>query len=76
MPASPQDILQAFDRLPQSEQHLVAVEMIRRLSPWGVDSSDGSELTRLTAERFRSLGTEEGASPLRLSDADAAPPAG
>ncbi|MBA4106683.1 MAG: hypothetical protein C0485_13075 [Pirellula sp.] len=59
MPASPQDILQAFDTLPQSEQQLVADEIIRRVAPWGVDSIDDAELLFLTAERFRSLDAEE-----------------
>lgn len=59
MPASPQDILQAFDLRPQSEQQLVADELIRRMAPWGVDSIDDSELTLLAAERFRSLDVHE-----------------
>jgi hypothetical protein len=59
MPASPQDILQAFDLLPQPEQRLVADEIIRRMAPWGVDSIDDSELSFLAAERFRSLDAEE-----------------
>lgn len=58
-PASPQDILQAFDTLPQSEQQLVADEIIRRIAPWGVDPIDDAELLFVTAERFRSLDAEE-----------------
>ena len=59
MPASPQDILKAFDSLPQSEQQMVADEIIRRMAPWGVDSLDDSELTLLAAEQFRSLDAQE-----------------
>jgi hypothetical protein len=59
MPASPQDILQAFDLLPQSEQQMVADEIIRRMAPWGVDSIDDAELSFLAAERFRSLDAQE-----------------
>jgi hypothetical protein len=59
MPASPQDILQAFDSLPQAEQRTVAEAILRRLSPWGVDSMDDSDLSLLAEELFCSLDAQE-----------------
>ena len=59
MPASPQDILEAFDSLSLTDQRFVADEIIRRMSPWGVDAIDDSSLAHLADDLFRSLDPQE-----------------
>lgn len=59
MSTSAQDILKSFDFLPESEQRLVAGEIMRRTSRWDTAPLTDDELT-LTAETlFLSLDEQE-----------------
>lgn len=59
MSASPQDILRSFDFLPESEQRIVAGEIIRRTTRWDTAPLTDEELTLAAEKLFLSLDERE-----------------
>ncbi len=59
MSASPQDILRSFDFLPESEQRIVAGEIIRRTTRWDTAPLTDEELTLAAETLFLSLDERE-----------------
>lgn len=59
MTTAVQQFLNAFDSLSESDKHLVAVEILRRVSLFGEGDLPESALVELADELFRSLDAEE-----------------
>ena len=59
MSASPQDILHSFDVLPEADQRVVAVEIIRRASKWESVPLTDEDLCRQADELFLALDQRE-----------------
>lgn len=57
--ASPQDILKSFDFLPESEQRVVAGEIMRRTSRWDTAPLTDDELTLAAESIFLALDERE-----------------
>jgi hypothetical protein len=54
-----QQILNAFDSLPDADKYQVAVEILRRVSVFGEGDLPDSALVEVADELFRALDTEE-----------------
>jgi hypothetical protein len=59
MLSSPQDILHSFDILPETEQRVVALEIIRRAAQWEADQVSDEELNQQADLLFQMLDQEE-----------------
>ncbi len=58
-----QNILTTFNSLPESEQRLVAAEIVRRTSQWDSDPLTDDDLTRTADYLFLELDREEKGQP-------------
>ena len=59
MLASSQDVIQSFNGLPESEQRVVAAEILRRVADWDYPPLSDEDLCSLADERFRELDERE-----------------
>jgi hypothetical protein len=68
MSVSSHDVIQSFIGLPESEQRVVAAEILRRVAGWDYPSLSDNDLCDLADESFRELDEREaqdGDSPAR-----------
>ncbi|MGH7224471.1 MAG: CRISPR-associated endonuclease Cas2, partial [Gemmataceae bacterium] len=61
MTTAVQQLLNAFDSLPEADKHQTAVEILRRVSVFGEGDLPEAALDELAAELFRSCDAEEDA---------------
>jgi hypothetical protein len=59
--AAVQQLLEAFDALPEADQHRAAVEILRRVLPADAGDVPESALVEAADELFRALDAEEAA---------------
>jgi hypothetical protein len=59
MSTDSQNILTVFSSLPESEQRLVAAEILRRASRWDSDPLSDDDLARVADDLFIELDREE-----------------
>lgn len=59
MPSSPQEILHSFDVLPEGDQRVVALEIIRRAAHWDSAPLSDDELNQQADALFQMLDQDE-----------------
>jgi hypothetical protein len=59
MSTDSQNILTAFSSLPESEQRLVAAEILRRAKQWDIEPLSDDDLARAADDLFLELDREE-----------------
>lgn len=59
MSSDSQNILTVFSSLPESEQRLVAAEILRRTSHWNIEALTDDDLARAADDLFLELDREE-----------------
>ena len=59
MSSDSQNILTVFSSLPESEQRLVAAEILRRTTQWDIDPLTDDDLSRVADDLFLELDREE-----------------
>ncbi|HTU17222.1 MAG TPA: hypothetical protein VMG10_04110 [Gemmataceae bacterium] len=59
MTTAVQEFLNAFDSLSEADKHQAAVEILRRVSPFGEGDLPESALVEVADELFRALDAEE-----------------
>jgi hypothetical protein len=59
MSATPHDIIQSFDVLPEADQRVVAVEIFRRAAQWDSTPLTDDDLSKSADELFQALDRRE-----------------